>query len=270
VKWLDAALIATALCLLQGTGCRGGDPPGNSAGSGPAAAQHLQAEAGGGGSISPAGTGVFRGRVVLDGPRPGRKKVMVVKDVAVCGKIDHVDDRLVVGDGGGIMNAVVSIHGVKGGRKCDSMGKEFVLDQRGCAYNPHVLLIPVGEKLKVLNNDGVLHNIHTYSTINPAFNIAQPKVLRELDRKFSAPERISVRCDVHGWMSSWVIVVDQPYNAVTDENGNFEIEGVPPGTYTVECWQEELGEQTAVITMDGSTAQHNFTYISTYRSTDAQ
>ncbi|HLF14588.1 MAG TPA: carboxypeptidase regulatory-like domain-containing protein [Bacteroidota bacterium] len=148
-----------------------------------------------------------------------------MKDVAVCGKINHLDDRLVVGHDGGITNAVVSV-------------------------------------MKIRNDDGILHNIHTFSIRNKPFNIAQPKVLREIERAFAVPERIPVRCDVHGWMSSWVIVVDHPYNAVTDQEGRFEISGIPPGRYTGVCWQEELGEQSAEIIVgpNDNGAAHDFLY----------
>jgi len=226
--------LITFCFFIIGPGCSDENPPG---------------ETGKSGSRQSGGTGILRGRVLLKGPAPERAKALVVKDVAVCNKIDHLDDRLVVGDDGGIMNAVVSVLGVEGGKKLRSMGDTFTLDQKTCAYLPHIVLVPVGATLKILNDDGILHNIHTYSKLNPAFNIAQPKGLREIKRSFSIPERIGVRCDVHGWMNSWVIVVDHPYHVVTDEHGVFEISGIPPGHYTVECWQETVGQLTATISV---------------------
>jgi plastocyanin len=181
---------------------------------------------------------------VLDGAAPKPQKVMVVKDVAVCGRIEHLDDRVVVGEGGGLKNAVITVKGVKGGKGIESMGREFILDQRTCAYSPHVLLVPVGAKLKILNSDGVLHNVHTFSTLNTPFNVAQPKTNKKVEKTFGVPERIPVKCDVHGWMSSWVVVVADAYSAVTDESGAFSIDGIPPGKYTAVCWQEEFGERS--------------------------
>jgi plastocyanin len=153
------------------------------------------------------------------------------------------------------------VRGVKNGKGLASLGRDFVLDQRTCAYSPHVLLVPVGAPVKIVNNDGVLHNIHTFSTHNPPFNIAQPKTNKKVEKTFTVPEKISVRCDVHGWMSSWIVVVDDAYSAVTDASGRFTIDGIPPGKYTAVCWQEELGEQTFEFeVVPGKVAGHDIHY----------
>ncbi len=256
-----AFLAAWFLCFW---GCNSGEGPGAGDGTGRfAATATVPVEVPS--QTADTGAGFFRGRVLFDGPVPGRQKLLVVKDVAVCGRVNHLDDRLVVGEEGGIRNAVVSVRGVKGGRPLLSMGDKFTLDQRACAYSPHVLILPAGSPLTVSNNDGVLHNIHTFSTLNKPFNVAQPKVLKEIERTFDVPEKIAVRCDVHGWMCAWVVVVDDPYHAVTDEEGMFEISGIPPGEYVVECWQEELGEQSSGITLGvtpggARNASHDFVY----------
>jgi hypothetical protein len=185
----------------------------------------------------------------------------VVKDRDICGRIDHYDQRLIISKQGGIKNAVVSLTKVKGGKPLSTMGTEFVLDQKGCSYSPHVLLLPVNHPLTVLNNDGLLHNIHTFSTKNRPVNIAQTKLQKELKMKFTLPERVPVKCDVHGWMSAWVVVVDHPYYSLTDEEGGFALTGIPAGTYTVSCWNELLGEQTATTTVSvGSVVKVDFNF----------
>jgi len=186
---------------------------------------------------------------------------MVIKDVKVCAEIDHYDDRLVVGIDGGINNVVVSLDSVKGGKSLDSLGTEFVLDQKVCAYNPHILIVPVNRQIKILNSDGILHNIHTYCKLNPPLNIAQPRFKNKLKLTFEKPEKVQVRCDVHGWMSAWFIVAEHAYYTVTDSAGRFSLRGVPPGTYTLNIWQELLGEKSVQLTVKaGEESELNFAF----------
>lgn len=196
-----------------------------------------------------ASAGTVSGRVLFDGAPPPPPKLLIVKDVAVCGQRQHTDERLLVGEGNGIRNAVISINGIPKVRHRTAVTGEHRLDQTGCVYSPHVLILPINTPLKILNDDGILHNIHTYSTVNRPVNIAQPPTRKVLEMKFPEPERISFRCDVHGWMSSWVVVVDHPFHAVSGNDGSYRIDNVPPGTYTIECWHELLGTRTADLTI---------------------
>jgi hypothetical protein len=123
------------------------------------------------------------------------------------------------------------------------------------------MLLPANKTLQILNSDGIMHNIHSFSTKNTPVNLPQPKFKKKLEKAFATAENISVKCDVHGWMSAWIMVVDHPYHAVTDANGKFTITEVPPGTYTVEFWQEALGKQTAQVTVAvGAAATLDFKY----------
>jgi hypothetical protein len=212
-------------------------------------------------AATPAAGGTISGSVTYLGTAAPPQKLAVTKNVEVCGKLEHLDQRLVVGASKGIKDVVVSVSNVKGGKALEALGAQFVLDQQGCAYLPHVLLVPVNKPVQILNNDGILHNIHSFSTRNKPFNKPQPKFLKKMDQTFSTVENVSVKCDVHGWMSAWVIVVDHPYHAVTDASGKFTISDVPPGTYTVEFWQETLGKQTAQVTVAaGAAATLDFKY----------
>ena len=193
--------------------------------------------------------GSISGRVTYTGTPPEPKKLMIIKDVKVCAKIDHFDERLVVGENGGLKDAVISLQNVKGGISIDSLGKEFVLDQRVCAYTPHILIVPVGTPVKILNNDGILHNIHTYAVKNQSVNLAQPRFKKTIRMTFDKAENVQVRCDVHGWMSAWIIAVDHPYYTVTDSSGDFVISDVPHGTYTVNVWQESMGLASTEVTV---------------------
>ncbi len=199
--------------------------------------------------------GTISGTVKYDGSAPAPKKVEITKDKDVCGLKPHFDESLIVGSNGGIANAVVIVKGAKGELKPQNV--EF--DQKGCDYVPHVLAFPAGSTVDIINSDGILHNIHTYSTVNPSFNMAQPKFKKKIEEKVEKPEVIKVTCDAHGWMKGWWVATDTPYYAVTDDSGNFTIKDVPPGNYTVQVWQEKLGtEDQKVDVKDGATANANF------------
>ena len=191
-----------------------------------------------GGSISVA--------VKFKGTPPTPKKLEVTKDKEVCGKTAKTDPSLIV-SGGNLVNAVVYISDIKKGKKMDPV--KVVLDQKECEYHPHVLAFPVGSTVEILNPDGILHNIHSYSKVNAAFNMAQPKFKKSLTVKIDKPEMIHVQCDVHGWMSGWLVAVDNPYVGVTGNDGVVKLTDVPPGTYTVEIWHETLGKQTQKVTV---------------------
>ena len=126
----------------------------------------------------------------------------------------------------------------------------MVLDQKECVYTPHIVLTPAGSELEILNNDGILHNIHTYSEANPAFNQAQPKFKKKLKKKFDQPEVVRVECDAHGWMRGWIVVMEHPYYAVTDGEGKFSLSDVPAGEYEVKIWHETLGETMQNVTVE--------------------
>jgi plastocyanin len=190
--------------------------------------------------------GSVSGTVKFKGTAPAPKKLDVSKDKEVCGKSPKVDQSLVVNNGN-LANAVVTITDIKTGKKIDT--KKVTLDQKGCEYQPHVLAFPVGSTVEILNPDGILHNVHSYSKVNSPFNMAQPKFKKTLDVKIEKPEAIEVKCDVHGWMQGWLVATPTPYVAVTDNSGNFKMTDVPPGTYTVEVWHEKLGKNTQKVTV---------------------
>jgi plastocyanin len=190
--------------------------------------------------------GSISGTVKFKGTAPAPKKLEVSKDKEVCGKTPKVDQSLVVNNGN-LANAVVTITDIKSGKKMDA--KKVTLDQKGCEYQPHVLAFPVGTTVEILNPDGILHNVHSYSKVNSPFNLAQPKFKKTMDVKIDKPEAIEVKCDVHGWMHGWLVATESPYVAVTDNSGNFKMTDVPPGTYTVEMWHEKLGKNTQKVTV---------------------
>lgn len=197
-----------------------------------------------GGDVKDGGT--ISGTVKFKGSAPAPKKLEVGKDKEVCGKTPKTDQSLVVNNGN-LVNAVVTITDIQKGKKIEV--KKVTLDQKGCQYHPHVLAFPAGSTVEIVNPDGILHNIHSYSKVNSPFNMAQPKFKKTLDVKIDKPEPIQVKCDVHGWMEGWLVATESPYVAVTDDSGSFKLTDVPAGTYTVEVWHEKLGKSTQKVTV---------------------
>ena len=192
--------------------------------------------------------GTITGIVKYDGIAPKPARLEVGKDKEVCGAHPLYDQALVVGKDGGIGDAVVTLKDIAHGEPLKPIdGVAF--DQKGCQYSPHVIAFPVGSTVKVLNSDGILHSIHTESSINPVVDMAQPGFKKTIDVTIAKPEAIKVTCDAHNWMEGWWYVVGNPYFAVTDTTGRFSIANVPPGTYTLQVWQEKLGVSVRKVTV---------------------
>ena len=122
------------------------------------------------------------------------------------------------------------------------------------------------QKVIIKNSDATLHNIHSMAEINDQFNFAMPKVVKEKETSFSSVEDpFYIKCDVHPWMKSWVLVQDHPFFAVTDENGNYTIENIPPGTYEVIAWQEKFKMKRSILKTveikDSSVTTQDFVFI---------
>ncbi len=183
------------------------------------------------------GGGTIVGEIKFVGAAPAPKTVKVNKDNEVCGQEKKIAE-VQVGPNGGVGSTIVSVSDAKGAKAT----APAVLDQKGCEFRPNVLVMAPGE-LKILNSDGVLHNIHTFSTANPPVNKAQPKFKKEMVEKFAKPELIKVQCDAHSWMLGWIYVTEAPA-AVSDGNGAFKIENVPAGKHKVEVTHPVLGKQT--------------------------
>jgi hypothetical protein len=252
------AVHALLIALLVG-GCGGAAdaPAGRPGGEAPAPHQDRAAGPAGSGGYAvepPASPGRVVGSVLFTGASPDLAPVAVTKDQAACGLTRHVPETLVVGAGGALRNAVVSIDGIARGKAFPPGGRP-TLDQRGCWFIPHLQVVPAGAEIDILNSDGILHNIHTFPKNNPPINMAQPRFRKILNHAFARPDVVKVTCDVHSWMNAWIVVTAHPYFAVTAADGTFSITDVPPGMYTLRAWHETLGsrEQTIAVAPGGTT-----------------
>ena len=203
--------------------------------------------------------GTLAGTVRLAGPPPARPPLPVYKSHQVCG--DSVpDERLVVGPGGGLRYAVVTVEGVRGGKKPEREAT-IVLDNRACRFQPHVQAAEVGQWLDIRNSDPILHNADARLGKDTLFNVALPPD-RHVRKPLARAGLVAFTCDVrHTWMSAFIAVAEHPYHTVTDAEGAYEIRDLPPGTYTVRVWHEELGTQERPVTITaGETATLEVAY----------
>jgi plastocyanin len=188
---------------------------------------------------SPARAAAIRGVVQYGGGPVEPKKLPVTIDQYVCGK-EKASEDLLVGPQRGVRNAVVWLQTPPPGAAWEAAPQKVEMDQKGCVFVPHVVLVPAGGTVEFLNSDRLLHNLHSVSRENPSFNRTQPRG-RAIPIAFARPEIIRVNCDLHSWMRAWVVVADHPFYALTNEAGEFALPNVPPGKYTLQIWQETLG-----------------------------
>lgn len=188
--------------------------------------------------------GSISGSVRLAGEVPKNIWLDVSKDANFCGT-RKASPRLRISKAHGVQDAIVWIENIAEGKQWTQVRSRLVLEQRGCEYSPHIVLLPFGSPLEIVNRDPVLHNVHTFigAEAGPtAFNIAQPlKGQRTVlnSTQFKKPGVYLATCDAgHPWMSAYIMVASHPYHALTDEHGNFQLENIPPGEYTLKMWHE--------------------------------
>lgn len=117
-------------------------------------------------------------------------------------------------------------------------------------YEPHVLAVMTNQPIEIRNNDATVHNIHAMPRINRSWNRSEEPGNPPFQVRFPLPERaIPIMCNVHPWMRAFVFVFDNPYFAVTPKSGAFALKNLPPGTYTIEAWQEKYGVRDQTVTL---------------------
>lgn len=199
--------------------------------------------------VDPSVTGSFSGTIVLAGDAPELAPLIAegqesAKDKEVCAAHAVPDQSLVVGEGNGIANVFVYLRRAPKGFKDEVPSEPVVLDQKGCVFIPHVALIRAGQKVVVKSSDPIQHNVHTFPNRNQGTNLLiKPSDQVGVELNYDRPETepLQVKCDIHAWMASYHLVLDHPFMAVTDENGRFQVDGLPAGDYEFRVWHETGG-----------------------------
>jgi hypothetical protein len=183
----------------------------------------------------------------------------VFKQRESCGT-EVADERLVVGENGALQSAIVYLTDIKSG-KAARLDQPVKLDNRKCAFVPHVASATVGQTLEIHNSDPFLHDAHALLGPRTLFNVAiLPS--RTVRQPLMDEGLIHINCNVrHTWMHAYLYVSENPYHTVSDASGRFDLDTVPPGTWTLRVWHEMLGSQERhVKVLSGETSTQEIVF----------
>lgn len=196
--------------------------------------------------------GTLSGVVYFDGPAPERSRLRL-GGWSECA-IQH-DGPVYAADvfvaNGRLQNALVYIKDGLADRVFDVPERPVLSDQRGCLFLPRIMAAQVGQPIRFLNSDPLAHNVHGLPRNSRQWNFSLG--VKGAARTISVGAQevgIEVKCDVHGWMRSYLGVFDHPYFALSAEDGTFTLVNVPPGTYTVQAWHERFGVRAQTVVLD--------------------
>lgn len=206
------------------------------------------------------GSGGIAGKVSFSGVVPPPQKVKLSADPA-CEALhkEGLQRQPIRTKAGGVADVLVYVKsGVTG--SYPPPAEPVVLDQSGCDYQPHMVVVMAGQPLRIRNSDETLHNIHPRPALNQEFNVGQPRKGTETTKVFVMPElMIKTGCDVHPWMRAYISVLANPFYAVTREDGSYDIKGLPDGDYGVAAVHSQLKAATAqIVVKDGKTTALDF------------
>jgi hypothetical protein len=206
-------------------------------------------------SVAPvARGGTVSGTIRLDGAPP-IDTMAVTRDQKLCGT--HPAGRI-VGTSDGLADVLVWIADVKTG-KTMPIDKRVELDSEECTLDPRVQGAVVGSTVNVFNDDRLLHRLvftragtHDTLSVMPFFSDGQIVASEKLAKR---PGIVAVTCALHPWTHGYIAVFDHPYFEVTEKNGKFSIDSLPPGDYKLMVWHEGMGtpiERKVTVTPGGN------------------
>jgi hypothetical protein len=193
------------------------------------------------------------------GTPPAPRSLDLSGDPDCAGQPASRDEQVLTGSDGGVANAMVRI--VRGARSSPAPSQPVELVLRGCGYRPRILVAWAGQPVLIRNEDHILHAVRGFEEARTVFTGSLAPGTPPLEP--TGPrvgEVVKIGCDVHPWMTAYLAGVDNPYFAVTGEDGLFTLQGVPAGTYTVEVWHEKFRSQRReVVVGPASSARVDFT-----------
>jgi plastocyanin len=198
-----------------------------------------------------AATATIRGQVTLPMSGGGRRPA-----VSRPGRASAADRQQ---DAVDRQTSVVYLENMPRGMAGEFIERHARLDQRGERFVPHIVAIGVGGTVDFPNSDPTFHNVFSLSDVR-SFDLGRYATGKSKTVKFDKPGVVRVFCDIHAHMSAFIFVFAHPYFAVTDAQGRFRIDGVPPGTHNLVLWNETIDPETRQVTVgEGGEVEVNFT-----------
>ena len=195
--------------------------------------------------------GTLKGQIIIEGDLPKIEREVVDKDKTTCltdGEAPFDDNLLIDEKSRGLKDAFVMMYLKKSDAKPpihpayeQEADKPVEIDNRLCRFAPHAAFVRTGQPLRLKNSDDVGHNCHII-LFNNEINMNLP-IGEHVDVKFDKAEKFpgQVKCDMHFWMDGVLLVRDEPYVAITDKDGKFEIKNVPAGEWKFQFWHKKSG-----------------------------
>jgi hypothetical protein len=209
---------------------------------------------------APKGGGAVVGVVTFKGTPPPPKPITPDSDPN-CDGMDLEDQPVLVHDGK-LANVLVRVQGEIAGQAKPAPDAMVVVDQNRCTYKPRVQGAVIGQPLVLMNSDSTLHNVRGMAGTKQLFNVTQPPLRTKEAMPPTDAQIIHLKCDIHPWMSAWVVMSPNTFFTTTEEDGAFTLEGLPPGTYTLEAWHETLGTRTTQVTVkEGEKTPASFEFV---------
>lgn len=198
------------------------------------------------------------GIISFSGTLPPREKLRLPSG---CAQGDVYSNQILVSNGK-VENVLLRI--TKGHENLDfgsAPSTPLEMDQHHCQYHPRVAGVRVGQPVVFINSDPIFHNVRSLTKENQRFNMAMPKQNQRETKVFTKPELfLQAKCSVHPWMGAYIAVMEHPFFAVTNAQGQFTIKDLPVGHYTIEAWHEIFGTLTQEVDVVEGQNNIDFTF----------